>query len=142
METKKFEFATKVHYDYIIVGGGSAGAVLANRLSEDTTKRILLLEAGALFDAKGFPTAIVDRDNLASMGDDRFDWGYHSTPGYIDRPMPLPRGKILGGSSAVNAGVAARALPADFTNWRKRYNINGWSWDEVLPYYKSWKHQT
>ncbi|RKE57096.1 GMC family oxidoreductase [Sphingobacterium detergens] len=136
MEINKVEFATEVYYDYIIVGAGSAGAVLGNRLSADPNKKVLVLEAGALFDSKGYPTVIADRDNLASMGDTRFDWGFSSTPGYINRSMPLPRGKILGGSSAVNAGVAARALPADFRNWAARYGIEGWSWEEVLPYYK------
>ncbi|WP_314241616.1 GMC family oxidoreductase N-terminal domain-containing protein [Empedobacter tilapiae] len=132
----KIEFATKSYYDYIIIGAGSAGAVLAYRLSEDYTKKVLVLEAGALFDSKGYPNVIADRNSLGSAGDNRFDWGFHSAPGYINRSMLLPRGKVLGGSSAVNAGVAARALPVDFKNWEERYGLEGWSWEDVLPYYK------
>ena len=107
--------------DVIIVGGGSAGGVLAGRLSQDPA-RTVLLEAGPVYAPEAYPKSLLDADVVA---DPEHDWGYST------RGTPTPRGKVLGGSSAVNAGVALRARPADFAGWPE-----DWSFDDVLPTYK------
>jgi choline dehydrogenase len=102
-------------YDAIIVGGGSAGAVLAARLTESLQRRVLLLEAGLVYPPKGYPHQIADSSLLgAATGS---DWGYVTEPGFIGHPIAALRGKVLGGSSAVNGAVTVRALPSDFGRW-------------------------
>src|SRR5271167_142632 len=116
-------------YDVIIAGGGSSGAVLAARLGEDARRRVLLLEAGPIYASRHFPPALTDAN--ISGGDDRHDWGYSSEPDSAGRTIQLKRGKVLGGSSTTNAGVAIRARAADFDRWARR-GISGWSFNEVL----------
>jgi choline dehydrogenase len=119
-------------YDAIIVGGGSAGAVLAARLSESSQRRVLLLEAGLVYPPMGYPQQLADRNLMgAATGS---DWGYVTEPGFIGHPIAALRGKVLGGSSAVNGAVTLRALPSDFARWAER-GLKGWSFDEVLPDY-------
>ena len=100
--------------DVVIVGGGSAGAVLAARLSQDPARTVLLLEAGPAYAPGAYPAALLDASTVADPG---HDWGYTSRGTAKMPPIPTPRGKVLGGSSAVNAAVALRARPADFAKW-------------------------
>lgn len=122
-------------YDYIIAGAGSAGAVLAARLSENPKHRVLLLEAGPNFNAQEYPEKLTSSSIVAANGDPKLEWGYHSTAGYINHPIYTVRGKVVGGSSAVNGAVASRSTKADFDRWAAN-GLKGWSHKEVLPYYK------
>ncbi len=122
------------HYDYIIVGAGSAGCVLANRLGADGRSRILVLEAG------GSDRATIVRMPSAlslPMNTKRFNWGFVTEPEpHLDgRVMNLPRGKGLGGSSSINGMCYVRGNPMDYELWAD-HGAAGWNWANVLPYFR------
>jgi choline dehydrogenase len=121
-------------YDYIIVGAGSAGCVLANRLSVDPSKRVLLLEAGGRDDWIWYHIPI---GYLFTIGNPRSDWMFKTEPeeGLNGRCLNYPRGKVIGGSSSINAMIYMRGQAADYDHWRQLGNT-GWGWDDVLPYFR------
>lgn len=122
-------------YDYIIVGAGSAGCVLANRLSEDPGTRVLVLEAGPR-----------DRSLFIHMPagvyrvwkDPKINWNYASDreAGMDGRVIPVPRGKVLGGSSSINSMVYLRGHPTDYDRWASEFDLPDWDYAHCLPYFK------
>ncbi len=121
-------------YDYIIVGAGSAGCLLANRLSADSNRRVLLLEAGGRDNWIWFHIPV---GYLFAIGNPRSDWCFKTEPeeGLNGRSLNYPRGKVIGGSSAINAMIYMRGQAADYDHWRQ-LGLAGWGWDDVLPYFK------
>ena len=120
-------------FDYIIVGAGSAGCVLANRLSADPSTRVLVLEAGGNDNWIWFH---IPAGYLFAIGDKRADWLFKTDveAGLNGRALAYPRGKVLGGSSAINAMIYMRGQAADYQTWRQ-LGLEGWGWDDVLPYF-------
>jgi choline dehydrogenase len=126
------------HYDYIVIGAGSAGCVVANRLTEDSNTTVLLLEAGNP-DTK--PEIQIPSECISLLGSE-VDWAYFSKPEpYLnDRKMLCSRGKVLGGSSSINFMMYIRGNPHDYDHWQALGNP-GWSYQDVLPYFKKSEHQ-
>ncbi len=120
-------------YDYVIVGAGTAGCVLANRLTEDPNVRVLLLEAGG---SDAYHWVHIPIGYLYCIGNPRTDWLMKtaSEPGLNGRSLVYPRGKVLGGCSSVNGMIYMRGQAADYDAWRQMGNV-GWAWDDVLPYF-------
>src|SRR5690349_20921543 len=118
-------------YDYIVVGAGSAGCVVANRLSEDPKTRVLILEAGGRDNWIWFHIPV---GYLFAIGNPRSDWMFktEAEPGLNGRALKYPRGKVVGGSSAINAMISMRGQAADYDHWRQ-LGLSGWGWDDVLP---------
>jgi choline dehydrogenase len=125
-------------YDYIIVGAGSAGCVLANRLSEDSSKKVLLLEAGPKDDGFWIPIPVGFSKLLNSKV---YNWNFETEPepGVKNRVIPIPRGKTLGGSSSINGMLYVRGNPLDYDTW-SQFGNRGWSYDSVLPYFRKSEH--
>ena len=121
-------------YDYIIVGAGSAGCVLANRLSQDPANRVLLLEAGP---SDWHPFIHMPAGLAKLVGKKGVNWDYSTAPepALGNRPLWWPRGKVLGGSSSINAMCYIRGNARDYDEWAA-LGADGWHWDNVLPYFK------
>jgi choline dehydrogenase len=120
-------------FDYVVVGAGSAGCVLANRLSADPSIRVLLLEAGGRDNWIWFHIPV---GYLFAIGHPRADWRLETVaqPGLDGRSLAYPRGKVIGGSSSINAMIYMRGQALDYDGWRHR-GLTGWGWSDVLPYF-------
>ncbi|MGO6986352.1 GMC family oxidoreductase [Rhizobium leguminosarum] len=118
-------------FDYIVIGAGSAGAVVAARLSENANNRVLLLEAGGMDNHPGFRLPLLMGAFIKSG---IYNWGYETEPEphLDDRRIPWPRGRVIGGTSTLNGMVYIRGVPSDYDGW----GLKGWSWDEVLPFFR------
>ncbi|MCB1469737.1 MAG: GMC family oxidoreductase N-terminal domain-containing protein, partial [Rhizobiaceae bacterium] len=114
-------------FDFIIAGAGSAGCVLANRLSEDGRYRVALVEGGSRDNWIWFHIPV---GYLFAIGNPRSDWMFRTEaiPGLNGRSLAYPRGKVLGGCSAINAMIYMRGQAADYDGWRQR-GLEGWGWD-------------
>ena len=120
--------------DYVIVGAGSAGCVLANRLSEDPGTKVILIEAGG---SDRSPYIHIPAGFMKLLDHPTFTWGFHAEPdaGTAGRAILYPRGKVLGGSSSINGLIYIRGQPEDYDHWAQLGN-RGWSWDDCLPYFR------
>lgn len=131
-------------FDYIVVGAGSTGCVVAARLSEDPANNVLVLEAGG---EDSHPYLKMPLAFLKAMPDPRFNWNYwtEEEPHLDGRRMPLPRGKVMGGSGSINGMFAMRGHPGDYDQWAQM-GAKGWSYADVLPYFRksesSWRGDT
>ncbi|MGV3548936.1 GMC family oxidoreductase [Rhizobium sp.] len=121
-------------FDYVIVGAGTAGCIVANQLSADPKNRVLLLEAGGRDNWIWFHIPV---GYLFAIGNPRADWMFRTEaePGLNGRSLAYPRGKVIGGSSAINAMIAMRGQAADYDHWRQ-LGLNGWGWSDVLPLFR------
>ena len=126
---------TDTSFDYIIVGAGTAGCLLANRLSADASKRVLLIEAGARDDYHWIHIPV---GYLYCIGNPRTDWLYNTEPdaGLNGRTLRYPRGKTLGGCSSINGMIYMRGQARDYDRWAELSDDASWRWEHSLPYFK------
>ena len=122
-------------FDFLIIGGGSAGAVMAARLSEDSATRVLLVEAGRDTPPDAFPADIADTFPASSLNPDYFWPGLQAVRSQNSPPRPFPQARVMGGGSSVMGLWALRGLPSDFDAWVAA-GAEGWGWSDVLPYYR------
>lgn len=122
-------------YDYIVIGAGSAGCVLANRLSANPKNRVLLLEAGG---RDNYHWIHIPVGYLYCIGNPRTDWGFRTEAeaGLNGRSLIYPRGRVLGGCSSINGMIYMRGQAADYDHWRQM-GCTGWGWDDVLPMFRA-----
>jgi len=122
-------------FDYVIIGGGTAGCLLANRLSADASKRVLLIEAGKKDDYHWIHIPV---GYLYCIGNPRTDWMYKTEPaqGLNGRSLRYPRGKVLGGCSSINGMIYMRGQARDYDQWATLTGDDSWRWDQALPYFK------
>jgi choline dehydrogenase len=136
MGSRKFNMSTILEgdFDYIVVGAGTAGCIMANRLSADPARRVLLLEAGGSDNWIWFHIPV---GYLFAIGNPRSDWMFRTEPepGLNGRSLAYPRGKVIGGSSAINAMISMRGQAADYDHWRQ-LGLAGWGWDDVKPAFR------
>ena len=120
-------------FDYVVAGAGSAGCVLANRLSADPRRSVLVLEGGGRDDWIWFHIPV---GYLFAIGNPRADWMFRTTAqeGLGGRALGYPRGKVIGGCSAINAMIYMRGQAADYDHWRQ-LGLRGWGWEDVLPHF-------
>jgi choline dehydrogenase len=125
-------------FDYVIVGAGTAGCLLANRLSADPSKRVLLLEAGRLDDYHWIHIPV---GYLYCIGNPRTDWLYQTEAdaGLNGRQLRYPRGKAVGGCSSINGMIYMRGQARDYDGWARLTGDASWTWDNCLPHFK--KHE-
>jgi choline dehydrogenase len=123
------------HWDYIVVGAGTAGCLLANRLSADPSTRVLLLEAGGRDDYHWIHIPV---GYLYCIGNPRTDWLYQTEPdpGLNGRALRYPRGKVLGGCSSINGMIYMRGQSRDYDGWAAAVDDDSWRWDDCLPFFK------
>lgn len=128
------KLAAAFEADFVIVGAGAAGCVLASRLSEDGRHRVAVLEAG---DSDNNRNIRIPAGSIKAIRDPHLNWGYVTAPGpgIDDRQLDYPRGRVLGGSSSINGHLYVRGQAADYDGWAQR-GCRGWSWQEVLPYFR------
>src|SRR6478752_4057556 len=127
-------------FDYIVIGSGSAGGVVAARLTEDPDVRVLLLEAGPADDDDNIHIPLA----FSALFKTRWDWNYETTPQKHlgGRRAYWPRMKALGGCSSMNAMIYIRGNHADYDEWRDAYGATGWGFDDVMPYFRKAEHNT
>ena len=129
-----------MEFDFVIIGAGSAGCALANRLSANKNFSVALIEAGG---SDRNPWIHIPVGYFKTMGNPKTDWCYQTQndPGLNGRKIPWPRGRVLGGSSSINGLLYVRGQAEDFNHWRQLGNT-GWAWDDVVPYFQrseNWK---
>jgi 5-(hydroxymethyl)furfural/furfural oxidase len=124
--------------DFLVIGGGSAGAVVAARLSEDPATRVLLVEAGPDTPPEALPADIADTFPTSSLNPDYFWPGLQAVRSSGSPARPFPQARIMGGGSSVMGLWALRGVPSDFDAWTAA-GAEGWGWTDLLPYFANWK---